>query len=326
MLREEVNEYLWVRKSKGKKAIARLLLAQFFLLIGIGCITSGIPIDVHLRSNLISGEVHASLPADGESRYVFGFDRRLELKEDTRIYAALLQYLENRTGYRFRLHITPRAGSLVQEILRAEVDFAVVGVLTYLQVRQASEASMLVRGLNHSNEGYYESLIVTRPTSNLYTLDDLRGHTFAFGARNSTQGYLIPRIMMSQAEIELTDLRAYEFTKSHFETSNAVISGRVDAGALQDNLANSLAEQGLIRVIARSGPYPSSGIMAGAHVPDEVENAVRQALLVFDPANASGLALYHWERTEMPNGFALTNDSAYDTLQTWAESYQLFGQ
>lgn len=288
--------------------------------------TSKPSVDIQLESNLTYGEVRLPASPENEPVYVFSFDRRLEPREDVRIYSALLEYLEYKTDYRFKLHVTPRTGSLVGEILNAEVDFAAAGVLTYLQVRENSDAEMLVRGINNEGESAYQAFIVTRPESGLFSLDDLKGHTFAFGARNSTQGYLIPRIMMSQASIELSDLSAYEFTRSHFETSNAVISGRADAGALQDTLANVLAEQGLIRIIARSDYYPSSGIMAGAHVPTEVVNAVRDALVSFDPNHLNGVDLYHWERTEMPNGFRLTSDGVYDNLRIWAETYLLLGQ
>ncbi len=283
-------------------------------------------IDIRLESNLTYSDVRLPAYPEDELVYVFGFDRRLEPREDIRIYTALLEYLEYKTGYRFRLHITPKTGSLVSEILNAEVDFAAVGVLTYLQVRENSDAQMLVSGINREGESTYQAFIVTRPESGLFSLDDLKGRVFAFGAQNSTQGYLIPRIMMSQANIELSDLEAYEFTKSHFETSNAVISGRADAGALQDTLADVLAKQGLIRIIARSDHYPSSGIMAGAHVPTEVIDTVRRALVAFDPNRLDGVDLYHWERTEMPNGFRLTSESAYDTLRTWAETFGLLGQ
>jgi len=301
-----------------------IFLSLIILMAGAACGSSGRDtVDVQLESNLIRGEVRWPLTAEIEPVYVFGFDRRLEPKEDVRIYSGLLEYLERVTGYRFRLHVTPRTGSLVHEMLDERVDFAAAGTLTYLQVRETSEALMLVSGINIHGENSYRSLIVTRPDSSLNSLQDLVNHSFAFGSTNSTQGYLIPRIMMSQADIQLTDLRSYEFTRSHFETSNAVISGRVDAGAIQDTLGRSLVEQGLVRIIAQSDLYPSSGIIAGAHVPAEVAEAVQQALLAFNPSYLNGLELYHWERTEMPNGFALVTDGAYDELRQWAEIYRL---
>lgn len=135
----EVNTSLQIAQL-----ITRLLVASITV-IGSSCMTSGPQVDIQLESNLTYGEVRLPPSPENEPVFVFSFDRRLEPREDVRIYAALLEYLEYKTDYRFRLHVTPRTGSLVSEILNAEVDFAAAGVLTYLQVRENSDAEMLVR-------------------------------------------------------------------------------------------------------------------------------------------------------------------------------------
>jgi phosphonate transport system substrate-binding protein len=278
---------------------------------------------ISINGNPIQGEVHWPVPTDKQNVYVFGFDRRLEPKEDVRIYASLLEQLERETGYDFALHVTPKDGNLVREIGDGLVDFAVVGTLTYLQAHELYGARMLVRGVNEENESVYRAAIVTRIDSEIKVLKDLNGRSFAFGASSSTQGHLIPRLMMEQAGIDISDLRSYDYTGSHAETANAVISGRADAGGMQDTLAQTLADRGLLRIIAWSDSYPSSGVLAGAQAPTEVVEAVTAALLAFDPAGQDSAGLYHWERTEMPNGFSLAEDSDYIELHRWAEKYGL---
>lgn len=297
------------------------LLIILFLLSA--CAPGESPAHISLSENLLQGEVHWAYPLGNQDAYVLGFDRRLEPKEDIRIYASFLEYLERETGYDFSLHITPIEGSLVQEIGEKQVDFAVVGTLTYLQAHELYAARMLVRGVNADGESFYRAAIVTRPESNVYSLDDLAGRSFAFGASNSTQGHLIPRMMLIQAGIELSDLRAYDYAGSHADTANYVISGRADAGGMQDTLAQSLAARGLIRIIAWSDPFPSSGVMVGDHIPAEVAERVREALLRLDPLGKDKEKLYHWERTEMTNGFTITVDQDYDLLRKWAETFEL---
>lgn len=289
----------------------------------VACAPRESTVNISLNENLIQGEVHWPEPTDMQEVYVFGFDRRLEPKEDVRIYASLLEYLERETGYDFALHVTPKDGSLVGEIGDGQVDFAVVGTLTYLQAHELYGARMLVRGVNEGNENVYQAAIVTRLDSDIKVLKDLNGRTFAFGASSSTQGHLIPRLMMEQAGIDISGFRSYEYTGSHAETANAVISGRADAGGMQDTLAQTLADRGLLRIIAWSDPYPSSGVLAGARVTTEVVEAVTAALLAFDPKGQDSAGLYHWERTEMPNGFSLAEDADYIELRRWAEKYGL---
>lgn len=253
-----------------------LIIILFFA----ACNSATAPVFVSFGENLIQGEVHWPIFPDNPSEFVIGFDRRLEPKEDVRIYAALLDYLEKETGYDFSLHITPKDGNLVEEIGSKRVDFAIVGTLTYLQAHDRYAARMLVRGINTNGKSVYRAAIVTRTESNIHKLKDLQNKSFAFGASSSTQGHLIPRMMLEQAGIELADLRSFDYTGSHAETANFVTSGRADAGGMQDTLALTLAARGLIRILAWSEPFPSSGMLIGEHIPVDVAEKVQSACSV----------------------------------------------
>lgn len=277
---------------------------------------------VRLSENLLPADaVRPTIPADGV--WAFGFDRRLEPKEDVRINASLLDWLEARTGLTYRLHVTPRDGNVVGELCDGQVHFAIVGTVSYLQAHHRCDAHILVRGLNAEGEDTYRAAIIVPPDSPLRDLSDLRGRSFAFGAPNSTQGHLIPRLMLQQAGLALTDLQTYTYTGSHAATANAVTSERFDAGGLQDTLARDMAARGLVRILALSDPYPSSGIVAGPDVPAKTVDVVRQALLTLDPTGADAGALYHWERSEMPRGFAPARDDDYADLRDIARDIGL---
>ena len=261
-----------------------------------------------------------SYPADA---LVFGFDRRLELKEDVKMYLSFLRYLEKKTGQRFRLHISPKDRGIVDELGSGAVHLAAIGTGSYLEAREKYSVRMLVRGLNAQGQGEYRSLVITRPGSPVQSLADVKGRTFAFGAPTSTQGYLIPRIILAEAGIDLKDLKGYDHTYSHAETANAVSSGKFDAGGVQDTLGQSLAVRGLVKVIAASRYYPSSGIAVNKDVSPAVVAAVRQALLEFDPQGRDKDDLYRWELSEMPLGFAAAQESDYAELATWARRFGL---
>lgn len=265
----------------------------------------------------------AKLEPQGDGRLSVGFDRRLDPKEDVKMYVPLLDYLERTTPYRFQLRPTPKEGSVVDDLGHRTIQFGIVGTLSYLQAHSRYGAQALVRGLNADGRDVYRAAIVTRPNSRIQSVADLRGKTFAFGASNSTQGHLIPRILLEQAGVHLGDLAAYEYTGSHAEVANAVMGGRFDAGGMQDTLAQSLANRGLLRILALSTDYPSSGIVAAPGVDPLIVDAVRRALLGFDPTDKDAVQLYHWERTEMPRGFTGTQDSDYAELQAWSERFGL---
>lgn len=280
------------------------------------------PLSISLTDHLISGEVHP-LDSGGRATWELGFDRRLESKEDVRQLASLANWLQQRTGLPIRVHVTPRGGRVVDELCAGEVDFAAVGTVSYLQANRGCGARILVRGRNAQGEDTYRAAIVVHADSALQSLVDLQGYTFAFGAPNSTQGHLIPRLMLQQAGLTLEDLAAHTFNESHMATASAVTSGRYDAGALQDTLAHDLAARGLVRILALSDPYPASGIIAGPDVPAKTVAMVQEALLALEPAGADADALYHWERSEMPRGFVLAHDEDYADLRRIAREIGL---
>jgi len=297
-------------------AVASIVLL-FLFLVTIGSRScSEKPISVRLNQRVENPSL--PLPAQEEGVFYFGFDRRLEPREDVKMYLPFLRYLERATGYRFALHITPKNGSIVEELGQGKVHFAAIGTLSYLEAHDRYGVRVLVKGLTEEKKGTYRGMIITRPDSPLHSLQDLKGKTFAFGARNSTQGHLIPRILLFEAGIRLSDLAAFEYTGSHFETANAVISGRCDAGGIQDTLARELAKKGLVRILATSPCFPSSTISVSPQVDPQVIEKVTQALLAFDPLGKDKEGLYHWDLSEMPAGFTTATDEDYAEARHWA--------
>lgn len=280
------------------------------------------PASVSLSQNLLTGEVQPPLPAE-PAAWQFGSDRRLEPKEDVRQVASLANWLQGQTGLSFEVYYSSSGSSVVDDLCAGRVDFAAVGTVSYLQAHDLCNAHILVRGLNAQNEDVYRAAIIVPANSSLQNITDLRGHTFAFGAPNSTQGHLIPRLMLQQAGLMPDDLLSHTFTDSHAATANAVTSGRFDAGALQDTLAENLAARGLVRILAFSNPYPASGIVAGPDVPQKTAEMVQQALLALEPAGVDAEMLYQWERTEMPRGFVPTQDEDYEDLRQIARAIGL---
>lgn len=204
---------------------------------------------------------------------------------------------------------------MVDDLCAGRVDFAIVGTVSYLQANERCGAHILVRGRNAEGQDTYRAAIIVAPESPIRSIQDLRGASFAFGAPNSTQGHLIPRLMLQQAGISLEDFSVYTYTGSHAATANAITSRRYQAGALQDTLAFDLERRGLVRILALSDPYPSSGMVTGAHVPSQTVEIVCRALLQLDPTGVDADSLYQWERTEMPLGFVLARDDEYEELR-----------
>lgn len=257
--------------------------------------------------------------------YTFSYDRRMDPAEDVKMYAPFLKYLERETGYQFKLRPMASSENLIEELGTGRVELAAIGTLSYLQAHQKYGVRAIARGITEQGKAEYRALIITSANSNIKSIRDLKGKSFAFGSDTSTQGHLIPRIMLYQAGINLTDLAGYTYAGSHFDTANAVISGRYAAGGIQDTLGRELANKGLVRVLAESEEFPSSTISVSASLPPEVTKKIKEALLSFEPRGKDKDILYHWEQTEMPLGFVSSSDQDFEKARIWAVRLGLLG-
>ena len=288
-----------------------------------GCIYNNDEITVNL-DNTIDGVVQ--YPTDETDVIYFGFDLRLSPKEDARIYAPFLQYLSEETGRTFKIHFTPNYATTVDELGESVTQFAAFGGLSHVIAHEKYNATCLARGRNEKGRGEYRAAIITQPDSDIYEIEDIRGRSFCFGSYYSTQGHLLPRKMLEDNNISLSDIGEYTYQGSHVNAANAVISGEYDVGGVQDTLAQSLASEGLVRIVAYSDYYPSSGISANKDVDPELVEAVKKALLDFDPKGKHASNLVDWDKTEMPFGFIEAHDGDYAQLRELAIMYDIIEQ
>jgi phosphonate transport system substrate-binding protein len=278
----------------------------------------------HVRLDKKRAAVGVDTDTDGPDKTLkFGFDLRLSPKEDVKLYIPFLEYLSRTTGRRFTIVFTSSYEETVRYLGTGITQFASLGPVNCLRAKQLYQTVCLVIGKNMHQKPEYRAAIVARTDSHLKTLAELKGKSLAFGSRFSTQGYLIPRAMLEEAGITLSNLTYRNFTGSHDKTARVVLNGKYDAGAMQDTLAQQLAARGKLKIIALSRPYPASLICANAQVDPAIREAVRQALLDFQPLGKHAAQLHGWNKTEMPAGFAPYNHRAYKEIARLAKRYGL---
>jgi len=311
-----------------KKCLANLtLITSLFFLTGFHDLTDGRSV-LNLEETVSVNDINRAIrekagQKGGPKTYYFGFDLRIGPSEDARQYLPFLDFLSRATGLGFELRFTSKASSIIDDLGTGRVDFAAIGAVSFIEANIQYGARILARGVNQRGKAEYRSMIVVSPDSAIKTLNDLRGKSFAFGSVSSTQGHLIPRITLSQNGIELSDLAVYGYTGSHRDCANSVIKGTFSACGMQDTMAESLEEEGALKILHVSPYYPSSGIAANQNVPTAVIEKVRQALVDFAPLGRDKENLYDWHKTEMPNGFQIARPIDYDELQAWLNTFGL---
>ena len=305
---------LW--KLTGLAVVLALAGVGAFLVSRPGILERHAVVDFDNRSPVGEAD-QADRQASTEVVIKFGFDIRANPEEDARQYLPFLEYLRRATGLEFKLVFTAENKRLYDQLGRGEVDIAAVGAVSFIRAQDKYGAVPLARGLNSDNRAEYQSMIVVAPDSSIGSVPELRGKRFAFGNVDSTQGHIIPRIILLSKGVGLESLAHYEFTGSHKNCAAAVLSGHTDACGMQDTMAKALARQGKLRILHMSEYFPSSGIAANKSLPPEQRALIRQALVDFEPNGRHKEGLYLWYRTEMPNGFVAAEDGDYSGLRQW---------
>lgn len=270
-----------------------------------------------------SNEHIQSDQSSAQEVYYFGFDLRGSPQEDARQYLPFLKYLETATGYTFKLRFTPKHESTIDNLGNNKIQFAAMGAVSYITAAEKYNVIPLVRGLNNNNKAEYRSYIVVAKNSRINELEDLRNKRFAFGDTNSTQGHLIPRIILSQNNLVFADFASYFYTGSHQKCAEAVLSDKADACGMQDTLGEELIGEKKLRLLHASDFFPSSGMVANGSLDKQVIENVRQAMLKFEPNGKQAKDLYHWESTEMPNGFIQAQTEDYNELKQWLINFKM---
>ncbi|MBE0496607.1 MAG: phosphate/phosphite/phosphonate ABC transporter substrate-binding protein, partial [Campylobacterales bacterium] len=137
---------------------------------------------------------------------VFGTHPSTDAKELKERYSTLLSYLEQALDKEIVFLVSNDYDHLARLIKQGSVDIAAIAPKLFASLRTTTSPYRYMATFKIiDNEGYkqstYRSLILTRASSTIHTLEDIKGKTFGFTDPSSTSGYAYPRFAMQQAGI-----------------------------------------------------------------------------------------------------------------------------
>lgn len=176
-------------------------------------------------------------------------------------YRPIAAYLAEKLGRAVELRTVDSWEGLAKSLASGETDLALMGPWGYVLANQQAGAQV-VSTILYDGKPEYFGIIVTHPNSGITSPKDLKGHTFAFGDKGSTSGYLIPLHYFMQQGIEPETYFSKVVYTSHQAIETQVTQGVLDAGADYNRNRNAMIEQGLIkadqsRIIWQSPPLPN---------------------------------------------------------------------
>jgi len=202
----------------------------------------------------------------------------LQAPELVRRFTPLARYLEEKTGRRIEIRISPSYENHEERLGQDRADLAFVGPFAYVRMTEKHGVKTILASVEGNGKAKFHGVIAVRSSAPFKTLPDLAGRSFAFGDKESTMGTLAPRFLLREAGVGLERLGKYSFLKSHNDVALAVLGGFYDAGGLKEEVFLEYAPRGL-RALARSPAIPEHLFLAGKKLPAPLVASLREALL-----------------------------------------------
>jgi phosphonate transport system substrate-binding protein len=234
----------------------------------------------------------------------------------------VMDQLAAKTGMKVKPFVANDYNGVIEALRSGKLDIAYLGPFSYVLASEVAGAeAFAVAVTKKTGKSAYHSMVITRKDKGLHTVDQLRGRTFAFVDPSSASGHLFPKAgLMAEGFDTDKGFSRVIFSGSHDASIMAVANGKVDAASVADRIFESAAGKGMVKaddfvVIWRSQPIPESPMVWRKNLDAATKQKVAAAM-----ADIKDLP---WGDQGVLNGFAPTNDQAYDVVRQTAKVLKL---
>jgi phosphonate transport system substrate-binding protein len=210
--------------------------------------------------------------------------------EQVRKFTPLASYLEKALGVKVEFTPVSDYPAAVETLVNKKVDLVWFGGFTFVQANLRS-GGKVVPLAQREEDTKFQSVFIAKTDSGIKSLVDMKGKQISFGSQSSTSGHLMPRSFLLQASINPEkDFRRIAYSGAHDATIASVVSGKVDAAALDITVwkkfvAENKVDTKAVDVFFTTPGYFNYNWSVHADMPAAMQAKVKAALLALDPAN-----------------------------------------
>jgi phosphonate transport system substrate-binding protein len=213
--------------------------------------------------------------------------------EQIRKFGPLTKYLERTTGTKVDFVPVNDYPAAVEALVNKQVDLVWFGGFTYVQA-QIRSGGKIIPIAQREEDTKFRSVFITQTNSGIKSLADLKGKQVSFGSQSSTSGHLMPRSFLLEAGIDPDkDFKRVAYSGAHDATIASVVSGRVDAAALDITVwrkfvAENKVDTSKVDVFFTTPPYFNYNWSVHADMPAAQREKITAALLNLNMNNPEG--------------------------------------
>jgi len=232
----------------------------------------------------------------------------------------LKAYLEKTLKKTIELVVTTDYSSMIEAMRFGRIEIAYFGPFSYVLAKsKAPDIEPFAVGIERG-QPFYNSIIISQAGGPVKALADIKGKNFGYGDQASTSSHLMPRAFLLRNGLEGNKDYRVVHLGTHDAVARAVQNGQVHAGALSKAIFENLItrktiDSAKIHTVAITPPIPNYPMVMQGKLDPALKNAIRSAFL-----DLKDRAILKTFRAE---GFAATNDKAYDVLRETAKILNL---
>jgi phosphonate transport system substrate-binding protein len=234
--------------------------------------------------------------------------------EQIRKFGPLSQYLEKSLGMKVEFTPVTDYPAAVEALVNKQVDLVWFGGFTYVQA-QIRSGGKIIPIAQREEDTKFRSVFITQKNSGITKLSDLKGKQVSFGSQSSTSGHLMPRTYLLEAGLNPeVDFKRIAYSGAHDATIASVVSGRVDAAALDITVWNKFVSENKVDtskvdVFYTTPPFFNYNWSVHADMPVALRDRITKSLLALNMNTPEGKEI-------------LTLNRATKYIPTKAENYK----
>ncbi len=212
--------------------------------------------------------------------------------------------------------------TMIQWLKNGDVDLYFDSPYPAMYISDQSKAEIILRRWKGGRADYY-TVFFTMKDRGINSLEDLQGKMIAFDEESSTSGYMLPRSHLmneglkplekkSVADTINTDEIGYIFSDDDENTIQWVISGKVDAGAVDIGTFLEIPEENreAMKVLAETEKVARHVVIVRPGMDPQQVEAIKTILLEMDQTESGKTVLEKFEKTTKFDNFPPEADIA----------------
>lgn len=242
--------------------------------------------------------------------------------EQMRKFTPIASYLERKLGMKVEFTPVSDYPAAVEVLVNKKVDLVWFGGFTHVQA-QLRSGGKIIPIAQREEDTRFQSVFIAKTDSGIKTLADMKGRQVSFGSQSSTSGHLMPRSFLLQAKIDPEkDFKRIAYSGAHDATIASVVSGKVDAAALDITVWRKFVTEGrvdtkAVDVFFTTPTFFNYNWSVHADMPADLRGRIQKALLDLDPNTPEGKEILGLNRATR---YITTSPENYKGIEAAARS------